>query len=275
MDPLEIVGTAKELLPESVQEAVLLPAAKEIGELGGNAVKVITSPLGLPLYYVSKKIDSLRLKIDERFKAIPQENVDVSQAYKTMKILNDSLYSLDQEELQDAYASLIASSLDSRTQNKVHPYYSSLLQDLSGKDVQFLKNIFHYGTATRQNISVIDTMSQTPLRKELSSQSLEKSYTLFYFHERFGQDFGPFDNYQMTYKLLVSSKLIEEISMSKDVVDLYKRRYDSKGIEYYKKREGKDLTFEPLFDNHRDTRFAYRDFRLTDIGTDLSQLVFR
>lgn len=62
----------------------------------------------------------------------------------SIKIIDDMQNSLSESELRDAYAALLVSSLDSRRNNSVHPYFSSLLKSLTAQDLLLLEKIYKY-----------------------------------------------------------------------------------------------------------------------------------
>lgn len=80
----------------------------------------------------------------EKARRIPFEFQDLSQLPKTIKIIDDMQNSLSESELRVAYAALLVSSLDSRYNDSVHPYFSSLLKCLTAQDLRLLEKIYKY-----------------------------------------------------------------------------------------------------------------------------------
>ena len=104
----------KDVLPESTLEALLNPAAKSIGTAVGGLCDLIFFPLHKLGIYTEQKLKEYSDKIKQKTDDIPVENRDASKLNLVFKALEDSKYQINEEELQEAFANLIASTIDNR-----------------------------------------------------------------------------------------------------------------------------------------------------------------
>lgn len=117
----------KDVLPESTLEALLNPAAKSIGTAVGGLCDLIFFPLHKLGIYTEQKLKEYSDKIKQKTDDIPVENRDASKLNLVFKALEDSKYQINEEELQEAFANLIASTIDNRVNNLNFPHAESLL----------------------------------------------------------------------------------------------------------------------------------------------------
>lgn len=86
------------------------------------------------------ELDELAKATRMSFQKIPLENRTFDNIKSVGKILEDSIYQLDDETFRDYYANLISASCD-KTKH-VKPYYSSLIREMSNKDALLLNYFF-------------------------------------------------------------------------------------------------------------------------------------
>lgn len=131
----------KALLPPSVVENLLGPASDAIGKtLGGVLYGIFQWPIK---YGIVKKaeFDDLARKTSKKYQEIPQQNRSDAKAGLALKALEESKYQLNEEELREMFAQLIASSFDNRINNIISPRFATVLSQLSGTDAKFFKTI--------------------------------------------------------------------------------------------------------------------------------------
>ena len=131
----------KDVLPESTLEALLNPAAKSIGTAVGGLSDFIFFPLHKLGIYTEQKLKEYSDKIKQKTNDIPIENRDVSKLNLVFKALEDSKYQVNEEELQEAFANLIASTIDNRDNKFITPRFSTALAELGPKDAQLINII--------------------------------------------------------------------------------------------------------------------------------------
>ncbi|MFR3686567.1 MAG: DUF4393 domain-containing protein [Enterococcus sp.] len=140
---IEMVGFAYwfSTIPDSVKEDMLGPSAKTIGQGLNGIVSVFANPL-LKLGMISKKnIEEFEKELYSKTPEIPEENRDSSKQGLAVQALEDALYRLDEEELREYYANLIAAALDDRVNTNVHPSFSTILKQMSSEDALLFKQL--------------------------------------------------------------------------------------------------------------------------------------
>lgn len=148
-------------LPQSTIEKMLNPIAEPIGKGLGGVVSIIMNPFTKLGIISQQNINNFENKIKEKNSTIPIENRDTSKQGLALKAVEDSIYQLDSEDLQDMFANLIAASLDNRKNNDVHPSFSTILKDLSPKDAILFKKL--YKLKVIPSVTVRFESSQTKL----------------------------------------------------------------------------------------------------------------
>lgn len=131
----------KALLPPSVVENLLGPASDAIGKtLGGVLYGIFQWPIK---YGIVKKaeFDDLAYRTSQKYKEIPQQNRTSEKAGLALKALEESKYQLNEKELREMFAQLIANSFDNRITPRISPRFSTILSQLSSLDADFFKFI--------------------------------------------------------------------------------------------------------------------------------------
>lgn len=140
-DEKKIVGIEVKI-PESIDGALTnlsAPITKGVGStLGqlwnialGSWINFLSSKKDIKYAVALKKYeDDLRKKVED----IPAEYLKEPDIQVTMSALTTSLFCVENEELRKLFATLIASSMDSRRSHFVHPTFSILLQQFTSRD---------------------------------------------------------------------------------------------------------------------------------------------
>jgi len=149
------------IVPETTKEEALNPSASLFGQaLSGIAHKVL-DPLIRYNIVKEQEMKDFTEKIQNRTTAIPMEDRDAEKVGLTLKAVEDSSYQLNSEELREMFANLIASTLDSRVNNEVHPSFSSILKDFSPKDASLFKVLFKENSLPITTVRVKESSSGT------------------------------------------------------------------------------------------------------------------
>ncbi|KRK56221.1 hypothetical protein FC31_GL001409 [Limosilactobacillus antri DSM 16041] len=126
------------ILPEKAQENLVNPSAKAIGDGVGG---IFTWVFHKPIEYMAveqAKVESLKHMTAEKLSKIPENKMDFSKSGLMVKALEDSKYSLDSEIMREYFSTLIAKAANKDTANKVSPYFSTILSNMSASDAHFL-----------------------------------------------------------------------------------------------------------------------------------------
>ncbi|EMF0608346.1 TPA: Abi-alpha family protein [Enterococcus faecium] len=150
-------------VPQSTLEKLLNPIAEPIGKGFGGVVSYVMIPF-MKLGVISEaKMTNFESKVDTKNSRIPIEERDSSKQGMAFKAVQDSVYQLDSEELQDMFSSLIASSLDSRINQNVLPSFSTILKDLSEDDAVLFKKLYELNAVAKVDIIFTNSNITTTL----------------------------------------------------------------------------------------------------------------
>ncbi len=128
-------------LDKSVEE-LTKPVAQSIG-------KTINDLWFLALGGISQIAEKKRIKyaqaleefknsLEEKANAIPNENRTEPDTQIACQALQDAKYCVENEQIREMFANLIASTMDNRVSKTVHPSFSSILKQMSAADAKFL-----------------------------------------------------------------------------------------------------------------------------------------
>ena len=129
------------------------PPARSIGKFFGDTLDFWFS--NRELKYAQKKImDELVLKkfreeIEAEYAKIPEEELIPPRKALLLPALDAAEYYVEEEELRQMFARLIASTFDGRKASKVHPSFKSIIQALSPLDAQNLQSFIEYYPPSR------------------------------------------------------------------------------------------------------------------------------
>lgn len=130
-------------LPDETTNALLRPAANSIGTAAGDILDGLFNWALFPLrkYNIVKETDlhDFAKKTSNNIEEIPEEHRDKSKMGIALKALEDSRYQLDQEQMRQYFANLIAKSLDSRINSDISPKFSEILANMTIREANTLK----------------------------------------------------------------------------------------------------------------------------------------
>ena len=77
-------------------------------------------------------------KVEEKTQEIPEEFIQEPSLHIVGPAIEASKYYIESEELREMFANLIASSIDNRKNDKIHPSFVEIIKQLSVLDAQIL-----------------------------------------------------------------------------------------------------------------------------------------
>jgi hypothetical protein len=145
---IEQVGTVasevgKEIVKQGYQDigpTLIKPAAATAGLLP-RTIRAVLSGLEkwvLQKEYSVAEIDKL---LEIKLQKVGAENVVPPEAHIAVPALQYISYCMDNEELRDMYANLLASSMNKVVKNEVHPSYVEIIKQLCPDEAKILKKI--------------------------------------------------------------------------------------------------------------------------------------
>ena len=141
----EIVGAVSEGNKEIVKEVysdVAKPVTQPTGEIMGlvpRAVKAALAPLEKWILQKEYNIAETKKLLEEKLKNVKPENIEPPEAHVAVPALQYLSYCMDNEELRDMYANLLANSMNSVVKKGVHPGFVEIIKQLSPDEAKVMK----------------------------------------------------------------------------------------------------------------------------------------
>lgn len=87
-----------------------------------------------------KRIEDFKKEVFEKCKQISEEN-RVEPDEKTVSILKDAEFCLNEKEIRELFANLISKSMNSSYSDEISPAFSAIIKQFSSKDAKVFKHI--------------------------------------------------------------------------------------------------------------------------------------
>lgn len=140
MDPVELINIYNSV-PDDTKKALLNPSATAVGEGIGGILLFLCSPFIKLGIYSTGNIESYRKKIESKLNNVSIENYDKEKLPLAYSTLNESMDRINEDELQDMFANLIAGTLNKEVNNSVSPKFKSILSNMSNQEAQLLNKL--------------------------------------------------------------------------------------------------------------------------------------
>lgn len=151
------------------------PIAKPTGELVGLVPRAIRAALAPVEKWVLEReynVAETKKLLEEKLKNIPPEQIEAPEAYIAVPALQNISYCMDNDELRDMYANLLANSMTSIVKNGVHPGFVDIIKQLSPDEAKILR-YFATKTSFRQLHCDMKTTMAAGFQSLRISQMLE------------------------------------------------------------------------------------------------------
>lgn len=142
----EILTEVTKEIAKSAYDDVGKPVAKPTGELLGlvpRAIKAALSPLEKWIISQEYNVAETKKLLEEKLKNTPPEQIQPPEPYIAVPALQYISYCMDNNELRNMYANLLANSMDSVVKNGVHPGFVEIIKQLSPDEAKIL-NYFSF-----------------------------------------------------------------------------------------------------------------------------------
>ncbi|MGM0169009.1 hypothetical protein IGI39_003325 [Enterococcus sp. AZ135] len=138
-----------ELIPKELITNIFGPATKSLGEGLGGVANFVMGPLRKLNVISEKSYQDFVEKVNCKTDVIPENNRDISKLGLALKVMEDSRYQLENDEMREYFSNLIAGLVDDRKNGLSSPRFSSILAELVSEDASLLKTIYlRYPIAT-------------------------------------------------------------------------------------------------------------------------------
>lgn len=118
------------------------PAAKSTGELVGlvpRAIKAALSPLEKWILEKEYNVAETKKLLEEKLQNTHPDLIEPPAAYIAVPAMQYISYCMDDEELRDMYANLLANSMNKVIKNGVHPGFVEIIKQLSPDEAKILR----------------------------------------------------------------------------------------------------------------------------------------
>ena len=137
----EIIGESKEVLGK-VYDDIAHPTTKSIG----NTLSLIPRTIGVWLGKWEKwiingeyAIAETKKLLEEKLKNVPEEKIVEPEPYVAVPAIQQLSYSIDNPDLREMYANLLAASMNADTKWNVHPSFVDIIRQLTPDEAKLLK----------------------------------------------------------------------------------------------------------------------------------------
>lgn len=147
VDANEVVDVTKETITAVAKDAYNdggRPVVKPTGELLGllpRVIKAALMPVEKWILQREHNIESIRRLLEEKLKNVSPESIQSPEAHIAVPALQYISYCMDNEELRDMYANLLANSMNRVVKNGVHPGFVEIIKQLCPDEAKILRYV--------------------------------------------------------------------------------------------------------------------------------------
>ncbi len=163
MSEKEILDVTTEVAKEiakNVYNDAGKPVAKPTGELVGlipRAIKAALSPLEKWILQREYNVAETKKLLEEKLQNTPPELIESPAPHIAVPAMQYISYCMDNEELREMYANLLANSMNKVVKNGVHPGFVEIIKQLSPDEAKILRYI--------NNVSFVPTVALKAYKK--------------------------------------------------------------------------------------------------------------
>ena len=125
-----------------IYEDACSPVARSVAQTLGlipRAIKAALSPVEKWILQREYSVKETQVLLEKKLQNVDPEKIVTPEAYVAVPAVQAISYSMDNEEIRDMYASLLAKAMNSDFKDGVHPAFIEIIKQLSPADAQFFK----------------------------------------------------------------------------------------------------------------------------------------
>lgn len=141
---LDATGKAVEAVPDLYEDS-LKPTVQESGKVLSLIPRTINAALVPLRKWIANKEYSLaetEKLLEKKLEHVGEDKIVTPEAYVAVPAIQAISYSMDNDELRNLYANLLAKSMNVDTKNLVHPSFVEIIKQMSPIDAIVFKGIF-------------------------------------------------------------------------------------------------------------------------------------
>lgn len=148
------------------------PIAKPTGELLGlvpRAIKAALMPVEKWVIQREYNVEETKRLLEQKLKNLSPDLIETPEPYIAVPALQYISYCMDNDELRDMYANLLANSMNKVVKNGVHPGFVEIIKQLSPDEARLLKRF--------KIVSVVPTINVRMKNEEGYGITIVKNFT--------------------------------------------------------------------------------------------------
>ena len=168
MDPM--LEIAKEVASEAYKDG-LKPTIQETGKLLGRIPRTINSlfsPIDIWITKREYKVEEVKAILAKKLKDVSEDKLTTPEPYIAVPAIEAISYSMDNEQLKNMYANLLARAMLKSEQSKVHPSFVEIIKQLSPNDALLFKEIMEREASPIIHLSVVQDVGNNEYHYNLN-----------------------------------------------------------------------------------------------------------
>ena len=161
-------GEALKTCPKLYDDLVH-PAAEETGKLLATiprAINAVLTPFNLWIEKCNFNYEKGQLLLAEKLKDENPENIVQPEPYVAIPVIQAMSYSIDNDELRNLYANLLAKSMQKDTKDSVHPSFVEVIKQLSPFEAKLLADLYNDFSINNDELPIIKLSASTHTEAE-------------------------------------------------------------------------------------------------------------
>ena len=163
---------AKEIAPNIYEDLAKNPlqTTGKVFDLLPRSIKALCFPLEKWILNREFAIKELSIRLNKKLEKIDGNDIISPDAYIAVPLVEQYSYCNDKDELKNLYTNLLASSMNKKTRNSVHPGFVDIIKQLSPDEAKIMKELYN---VKREAVLDVNAASE-----EKESIVTYKSYSL-------------------------------------------------------------------------------------------------
>lgn len=135
------IGDALKTAPTLYEDA-FQPTVQEVGKFAARVPRAINVAFsGLDKWILNKEyaIDETKKLLEKKLENVNPDNIVEPEPYVAVPAIQAISYSMNNGELRNLYANLLANAMNSDIKNMVHPSFVEIIKQMSPNDATIFK----------------------------------------------------------------------------------------------------------------------------------------
>lgn len=161
--PEKALGSAAEEFSTSSKGAgEVLGQAAIVGAetvlIAAKGAKALLAPISIMIWAYEKLEEKVIPRIQEKIAQIPKEHLQTPPLQIAGPTLEAAKYAVDEPNLIEMFASLVATAMDQRTSNDAHPAFIEIIKQITGDEAKIIKFL----GSTNKSYPIVNLNAKNP-----------------------------------------------------------------------------------------------------------------